>query len=73
MIAVNWQISAAPNCRSGIPGTGEMLRPSAASLSRRVLTTQSPLRTRAAQREEIRQTFERARRDAYPLGLDPDR
>jgi hypothetical protein len=45
----------------------------AASPGIRVLTTRSPLRTSADQREEIRKTFERARRDAYPLGLDPER
>lgn len=38
----------------------------------KVLTTRSPLRTNADQREEIRRTFERARRDAYPLGLERD-
>ena len=45
----------------------------AANPSINVRTTRSPLRTSAEQREEIRKTFERARRDAYPLGLDPDR
>ena len=45
----------------------------AANPSINVLTTRSPLRTSADQREEIRKTFERAKRDAYPLGLDPDR
>ena len=35
----------------------------------RVLKTRSPLRTSAAQREEIRAMFERARLDAYPMGL----
>lgn len=45
----------------------------AARLDVRVLTTRSPLRTSSDQREEIRKTFERARHDAYPLGLDPDR
>jgi len=38
-----------------------------------VLTTRSPMRSSADQREDIRKTVERARRDAYPLGLDPDR
>lgn len=44
----------------------------AARLSVKVLKTRSPLRTSSNQREEIRKTFERARRDAYPLGLDRD-
>ena len=35
----------------------------------RMLKTRSPLRTSAAQREEIRGMFERARLDAYPAGL----
>lgn len=39
----------------------------------KVLTTRSPMRTSAQQRDEIRKTFERARMDAYPLGLDLDR
>ena len=42
----------------------EAARPSA-----RVLKTRSPLRTNADQREEIRRMFERARLDAYPMGL----
>jgi hypothetical protein len=45
----------------------------AARPSVKVLMTRSPLRTSADQREEIRKTFERARWDAYPLGLDRDR
>jgi hypothetical protein len=45
----------------------------AARPSVKVLKTRSPLRTSAVQREEIRKTFERARRDAYPLGLDRDK
>ena len=35
----------------------------------RVLKTRSPLRVGAGQREEIRGMFERARLDAYPMGL----
>ncbi|MFQ1000864.1 hypothetical protein [Modestobacter sp. SSW1-42] len=42
----------------------------AARPSARLLKTRSPLRTSADQREEIRRTFERARLDAHPLGLD---
>jgi hypothetical protein len=38
----------------------------------RVLKTRSPLRTGAAQREEIRALFERGRLDAYPMGLHRD-
>ncbi len=38
----------------------------------KVLKARSPLRTNSDQREQIRKTFERARRDAYPLGLDRD-
>ena len=37
-----------------------------------VLSTRSPIRASAVQREEIRRTFERARTEAQPLGLDPD-
>lgn len=39
----------------------------------KVLNTRSPLRTSAEQREDIRKMFERARRDAYPLGLVQER
>ncbi len=45
----------------------------AARVDVKVLMTRSPLRTSSDQREEIRKTFERAGKDAYPLGLDPDR
>ncbi len=45
----------------------------AARVDVKVVTTRSPLRTSSDQREGIRKTFERARQDAYPLGLDPDR
>jgi hypothetical protein len=38
----------------------------------RVLTSRSPLRTSGAQRDEIVKTFERARKDAYPLGFEPE-
>lgn len=38
----------------------------------KVLTTRSPLRSSLAERERIRDTFIRARLDAYPLGLDRD-
>ena len=44
----------------------------AASPRVRVLKTRSPLRTNAEQREEIRRAFERARLDAYPVGLHRD-
>lgn len=44
----------------------------AARLDVKVLTTRSPLRTSSAQREEIRNTFERARLHAYPSGFDSD-
>jgi hypothetical protein len=52
-------------------GVGAQEVVTAASPRVKVLTTRSPLRTSASQREEIRKTFERARLDAYPLGLDP--
>ena len=37
-----------------------------------VMTSRSPLRTSRVDRERIREVFERARLDAYPLGLDRD-
>lgn len=39
----------------------------------KVLTTRSPQRTSHAERDRIHATFTQARKDAYPLGLDPDR
>ena len=44
----------------------------AASPRARLLKTRSPLRANAARREEIRAMFERARLDAYPMGLHRD-
>ena len=45
----------------------------AARVSVKVLKPRSPLRTSTEQREEIRKIFERARLDAYPLGLERDK
>jgi hypothetical protein len=43
-----------------------------ARLSTKVLNTRSPVRSSAAEREQIRDTFIQGRLDAYPLGLDRD-
>lgn len=44
----------------------------AARISVKVLNTRSPVRSGSAERERIRDTFARARLDAYPVGLDQD-
>jgi hypothetical protein len=43
-----------------------------ARLSTKVLNTRSPVRSSAAEREQIRDTFIQGRLDAYPLGLERD-